>query len=60
MCLLQVNWFKNSMVKAIFADIVNSDGDGICLDTSHVFCLWQAQLKEMEDSIDEEVGDANV
>ncbi len=47
-------------MKATFAEIMNDNGDGICLNIFHVFCLWQARVKEMEGSIDEEVGDANV
>jgi hypothetical protein len=48
-------------VKACFVEvIVNDYVDGVYLDTLHVFGLWQAKLKEVEGSIDEEAGDANV
>ncbi len=45
------------MVKAYFAEVVNSGVDGVCLDTLHVFWLWQAQQKKVEGNIDEDARD---
>jgi len=47
-------------VKACFLEIVNDNVDGVCLVTLHAFGLWHARLKEVENNIDEEVGDASV
>ncbi len=45
-------------MRAYFAEVVNNGVDGVCLDTFHAFCLWQAQRKKVEGSIDEEARDA--
>lgn len=34
----------------------NNSADGLCFDALHVFWIWQAWQKEVEDNIDEERG----
>ncbi len=40
MCLLQVNWFRSSMVKAYFVEVLNGSDDGVYLDVLNAFWLW--------------------
>jgi endo-alpha-1,4-polygalactosaminidase (GH114 family) len=42
MCLMQVNWLKSFVVRAYFAEVVNSNVDGAYLDVLHAFWLLQA------------------
>ncbi len=46
MCLMQVNWLRSSVVRAYFAEVVNSSVDGVCLDTFHVFLAMAGMTEE--------------
>jgi hypothetical protein len=45
-CLMQVNWLRSSVVRAYFAEVVNSSVDGVCLDALHVFLAMAGMTEE--------------
>jgi hypothetical protein len=44
------------MVNVCFEEVLNNDVDGVSFDVLHVFWICQAWQKEVEDNINEEMG----